>query len=184
MPVEAGFQISAVIPTRGDVDLGPIVDRLRKYAEVREIIIQVGDTPFNRYLAAEKARYPVIYTQDDDCITDIRPLIEAYLPDVIVNAMTSEHAANYTDRETLIGFGAIFDRDLIRMLDGWERDALFLREVDRVFTALNPHHTLFPQIEILDCSCDGNRMWKQPEHCTSTTAMRRRIQEFLWTHDT
>jgi len=177
------LQISAVIPTRGDVDLGPIVDRLREYPEVRQIIIEIGDTPFNRYLGAEKARYPVIYTQDDDCITDIRPLIERYRPAILVNAMTAEHEPNYRgQRDTLIGFGGIFHRDRLSVLNGWERDPLFLRESDRVFTSLVPYETVFPQIEILDCSCNGDRMWKQPEHTKAGEQIRERINVFLRTH--
>ena len=41
--------ISAVIPTRGDVDLGPIVQNLLKHEQIAEIIIRRGNTVHNRY---------------------------------------------------------------------------------------------------------------------------------------
>ena len=180
------MQIAAIIPTRGDVDLGPIVNRLRQYPEVREIIIEIGDTVFNRYAAAAKASFQIIYTQDDDCLTDLRPLIEAYHRGMIVNAMTPEHQRNYANAgrlDTLIGFGAIFDRYLVAVLDGWERDELFLRECDRIFTSLIPHHTVYPEIEILNCACNGNRLYRQPEHLQYGDEIRRRIEAFLRNHD-
>lgn len=171
------MRISAVIPTRGDVPLGAIVDRLQEYSEVEEIVIVNGDTPFNRYLAAERAKNDVIYTQDDDCLTDLRPLLDAYRPGVIVNAMTPEHAAQYPARQTLIGFGAIFDRALIACFASFERDALFYRESDRVFGTVNEHVTVFPRIDILPHAHAPNRLWKQPDHVAARVAMEQRILE-------
>lgn len=177
------IRISAVIPTRGDVPMGPIMDHLREYPEIEEIIIVKGDTPYNRYGAAARAKNEVIYTQDDDCLTDIRPLIDGYDPAVIVNSMTPEHAAQYPGRQTLIGFGAIFNRSLSlktfasRDYARFERDELFYRESDRIFATVNPHKTVFPQIEILPCAHNPNRLWKQPDHVSARIAMEQRIFE-------
>jgi hypothetical protein len=171
--------ISAIIPTRGDVPMGRIVDHLTQYAEIDEIVIVKGDTPFNRYLAAVRAKNEAIFTQDDDCVTDLRPLLDAYEPGsgAIVNAMTLAHAAQYPGRQTLIGFGAIFDRAIVRCFDGWERDTLFFRESDRIFGTVNPHVTVFPAIEILPHAYASNRLWKQPDHVAARIAMEQRIFE-------
>ena len=169
--------VSAVIPSRGDVDCSGIVARLRACPEIDDIEIVVGDSVFNRYLGAGRAQHHVVYSQDDDCLTDAGAVIAAYRPGVIVNAMTPEHAAQYPGRITLVGFGAIFDRDLIRCLDDWERDELFLRECDRVFTALNQCEFVFPEIEILPRASDARRLWRQPEHLRCRAEIERRISE-------
>ena len=171
------LKISAVIPTRGDVDRTEIVAHLRTYPEIDEIEVIAGDTPYNRYVAAARAKNDLIFTQDDDCITDIRPLINAYQPGIITNAMTPQHAAQYPGKQTLIGFGAIFDRSLINVLDGWERDALFFRESDRIFATLNPHKTVFPAIRLLPHATAANRLYRQPDHVAARFAMEKRIFE-------
>ncbi len=158
--------------------MGPIVDRLQEFPEIDEIVIVTGGTPYNRYLAAERAKNDVIYTQDDDCLTDLRPLIDAYLPGLIINAMTPAHAAQYPGRQTLIGFGAIFDRKLaLTCFDEFERDDLFYRESDRVFGTVNRHFTVYPMIEILPCASAPNRLYRQPDHVSARFRMEHRIFE-------
>lgn len=174
------MKLAAVIPTRGDVELEPIVRHLQQFPEVVRIHIESSPNVYGRYVGIERLHeHPIIYTQDDDCITDLQPLIDAYEPGVIVNAMTPEHAAQYPGRVTLVGFGAIFDRVMVAALHGWEQDALFLREADRVFTALHPHKTVFPKIDILPCATAGNRLCRQPEHHASRKAIEQRIAERL-----
>lgn len=170
--------VCAVIPTRGNVDVGAIVNKLRSFPEIGEIRFPIGSTPFNRYLAMEQSAADVTYTQDDDCVTDIGPLLEAYEPGLIVNAMTPEHAEQYRGAQTLIGFGALFSRGLIHgVLDisTWKRDELFYRESDRVFATINTHKTVFPSIEILPHAHDANRLWKQPDHNAARVQMNKRI---------
>lgn len=166
-----------MIPTRGDVDMQPILSHLKQYPEIEDIEVIAGTTPYNRYIAAARAVNEVIYTQDDDCITDIRPLIEAYESGLIVNAMTPQHAAQYPGRQTLLGFGCIFDRWLIDCLRGWEQDALFLRESDRVFATLNPHKSVFPEIRLLPQATADNRLYRQVEHLPARYEMNQRIFE-------
>jgi hypothetical protein len=171
--------VCAVIPTRGDVAIDNIVEHLCSYPEIAEVRIVKGNTPFNRYVEAWKAPQDIIYTQDDDCITDIRPLLDAYEPGIIVNAMTPEHAGQYRGAQTLIGFGAIFNRGLIdSVLDAkWRRDRLFYRESDRIFATVNGHKTLFPEITILPHAEAPNRMYRQPDHVPSKHAMNLRIYQ-------
>lgn len=176
------MKISAVIPTRGDVDLAPIMERLRTYLEITEIIIKIGDTQYNRYRGARQADNDIIYTQDDDCVTDLRPIIEAYRPDMLVNAMTQAHVKGYLGDETLVGFGSLFDKQLLSVFDGWEEDALFLSKADRVFGTLIPHHTVFPEITILPCAHNPNRLYRQPDHSVNIVTMRERIKEFQLLH--
>jgi len=112
-------------------------------------------------------------------VTDIGPVIDAFEPGLIANAMTLEHARCYPGSQTLIGFGAIFEKRLLTVLAGWERDRVFLRESVRVFATLVPHKTVFPSIEILPCAYADNRLYRQvEEHETARTEINRRILEF------
>lgn len=169
--------VCAVIPTRGDVNCGLIYDRLRTYPEIGEIRFVIGTTPFNRYRAMMESKAEVFLTQDDDCLTDFQPLLECYQPLFVWNAMTKEHAAQYSGRQTLIGFGALLHRaNLSCFADyNWGRDALFYRESDRIFATVNPHKTMFPNIEILPHAHADNRLWKQPDHVGARLAMEQRI---------
>lgn len=188
--------ISVVIPTRGDVpdDIARIVEHLRTYPSVDDIYIAEGTTPFNRYRAIHegKLKHELIWTQDDDCITDLEPaldrfedLLANYQERFIVNSMTLEHAAQYPGDETLLGFGSIFHRCLVSnhgcmpCFDPFFQDSVFLRESDRIFGTMNPHITVFPKIEILPSAHNLNRLWKQPEHLATRDEMRRRVAEIL-----
>jgi hypothetical protein len=176
----ASMKITAVIPTRGDVDTSRIVTHLRSYQEISEVLVIASGTAFSRYKWARRASTDWIYTQDDDCITHIAPLIAArsrYDPFFLVNAMTPEHAAQYPGAQTLLGFGTIFHRSRISVFDGWLYDDLFHREADRIFGTVVPHKTEFPHIEILPCASAPNRLWKQPDHLAARAAMNQRIKE-------
>jgi hypothetical protein len=167
--------VSAVIPSRGDAS--EVVEQLGRFKEIGEVIVIQAGSVYGRYMGIEQAKHEIIYTQDDDCSTDVEAILAAYKPGVVVHAMTPAHAAQYPRRATLIGFGSVFDRKLVRCLDGWERDELFLRECDRVFTALNRCEAIFPDIYILAQANHSDRLWKQPDHHRSRAAIERRIFE-------
>lgn len=168
------MKISAVIPSR--CDAWEAVEHLRQF-DFDEIIVAREGSVFGRYLGIERAKNETIYTQDDDCLPDAGAIIAAYKPGAVVHAMTPAHAAQYPRRAQLIGFGAIFDRDLIRCLDGWEHDELFIRECDRVFTALNKCESIFPDIQILPQASDDERLWRQSGHNQYRVEIERRIFE-------
>lgn len=171
------MEVSVVIPTRGDVDLSRILDSL-KLPSIGEIIVWEGNSVWGRYQAAMKARNSIVYTQDDDCVTDAAAVIRAYDPGFIVNAMTPAHNKQYPNHITLLGFGSIFDRSLISVMDDFEHDDIFMRECDRVFTALVPHKSVYPKIEILPCAKDGNRLCMQKGHESARQIIARRINDY------
>jgi hypothetical protein len=178
MPLEAR-SVSAIIPTRGDVDTSEIEKALRACPEIDDISFPVCRNVYGRYEAAAQARHDVVYTQDDDCIVEADILLGAFERGsrVLVHAMTPQHAGHYPGRISLVGFGAIFDRDLISRLDGWEKDELFQRECDRVFTALAVRRTYFPRIRNLAHASAPNRLFKQPEHAHARRLIEQRIAE-------
>jgi hypothetical protein len=109
--------VSAVIVTRGDVDLDPILDSL-PFDDVvvwnNRLVADLG--VYGRFAGVEQARNDVVFVQDDDCIvpTDaITALLDAYAPGRIVSNMPTGHL-DYTD-SCLVGLGAVFDAYLPRI---------------------------------------------------------------------
>jgi hypothetical protein len=169
--------ITAVIPTRGDVDMTEI-RRSLAIGGITEILIERCSSVYGRYELAARARNPIIYTQDDDCLTDVAEVISAYEPGIIVNAMTSNHSKQYRSQVTLLGFGSVFDQSLIKIMGAFKRDEVFLRECDRVFTALVPHKSVFPNVMILPHATAENRLYRQKEHEAMRREIGRRIDEY------
>ncbi len=171
--------VHAIVPTRGDLDLTHLIDHLHSYPEIGQVDLVISSTPFNRYVRAMSSPMHTIYVQDDDCQTDLRPLFDAFIPGegVMVNAMTPQHQKEYKNsRFTLCGFGAIFDKAMLRVFDGHPRDALFYRESDRIMGSV-PHRSVFPAIFISSDASLPNRLWRQPDHRPARVAMEKRILE-------
>lgn len=183
--------VSAVLVTRGDVDLTPILDSIHA-AGVREIVIWDNSKRrdfkvYGRYRGAfeahrvEEPRHPVIYTQDDDCLVDVAAVLAAYQPGRVVCNMPlakrSEYAA-IAPRIALVGWGACFDENLIHALGRYTRrfgaDELLLRECDRVFTALNPTTLIDVPVRHLPHAFVG-RMGNETRHLGDLAEIQRRI---------
>lgn len=133
--------VSAIIVTRGDVDLVPILESLPGGWEVLLWINNgvlwrwapdtmrhssygqhLGHQPdlavYGRYAAIPYAFHDLIYVQDDDCIvSDPAALAEAWRVsssarcDCVVANMPQEFRPHYPD-SCLVGFGACFQREL------------------------------------------------------------------------
>lgn len=124
---------------------------------------------YGRYRAVTMAACETCYSQDDDVIVPadtIRALLEAHEPGRITANMPPEFLAHYPD-SCLLGFGAVFDRDLPalafkRYASG--RLADFRRRPDVVFTALTPYATLSLPVEILPYAYGPDRMYRQRGH--------------------
>lgn len=108
--------VCAVLVTRGDVDLRPIMETL-PYPE-----LVVWDNSkrehdrglFGRYLGILETKAPVIYFQDDDCLVrNHDELLKFYAPGRVVGNFRNDKARHryYLDT-TLLGWGSLFDRNL------------------------------------------------------------------------
>lgn len=109
-----------MLVTIGDVDLTPILD---SFPPEYEVVVWDNSTRpadykvFGRYIAIREATRPVIFFQDDDCVLTSHQhhaMLEAYEPGVVTGNMIYDDPvwrARYKDT-TLLGWGAIFDREL------------------------------------------------------------------------
>jgi hypothetical protein len=165
------FDVSAVIITRGDNDLMPIIDRLVGYSE---ILIWSDDREdhgvYGRYELVAEALNDVVYLQDDDCsiprATQLA-LLEAYEPGVLVaNWGHGENPDGYED-VALVHGGAVLDRDLparafARYLEHFPYDDDLEREADMIVGCLTPHKYLHLPYDILPLASHPSRMCNQP----------------------
>jgi hypothetical protein len=177
-------KVSAVIVTKGDVDLGPIVNSLL----FDEIIVwdnsqrEDDQKVFGRYLAAKQASNEIVYTQDDDCITDAAAIVKEYEDGKVVCNMPlakREEYATLAPQVGLVGWGACFHRDLTDVLGSYlkryGKDDLFLRECDRVFTQLNALKFVDVPVRNLPSAHLSNRMGNQPGHLRDLAEITKRV---------
>jgi hypothetical protein len=189
--------VSAVLVTRGDVDLAPIVESLAEFGEIviwdnaREIDLAV----YGRYAALDRCTHDVVFVQDDDVLLEpvsLHRLCLNYEPGVLVANMPERFRHDFYCDHCLVGFGGLFDRDLPptafgRFLVSRSRNGIapmpemlaaiagqpasFHHTCDIVFTALTPRKLLDLPYTDREFASAPNRMWKQPSHVGERTQM-------------
>lgn len=139
-------KVSAVLVTRGDVDMAPILDSL----PFDDVVVWDNSKEedlgiFGRYEAIGRAKNQVVVTQDDDVlVTDWPSILAAYEPGVLT--------VNYPEPWDIpwVARGSVFDRDLPRRafdryLDAHPWDRLFTHRIcDAVFALLTD------QVNVID----------------------------------
>lgn len=199
--------VSAIIVTRGDCDLTPVLESIPsswqrivwnngagrveisdqdEFGQDEVQSIPVPDLGvFGRYAALEYASNRICFVQDDDCVLDSpEKMLIKYVPGVLTTNIPYAFRSSERDVFTmLVGFGAIFDRDLpakafARFQERWpefeaEEEGVYRRCSDIIFWTLSKADIVHVPLEMLPSSFAENRMWRQPEH----TAERRRVLE-------
>lgn len=177
-------KVSAVIVTRGNVDLAPILETL-PYPEVviwnnaeRERDLKT----YGRYVAFGEVSNDVVYTQDDDVIfTAHDELLAAWEPGKVVTNMDRPwiEACGYDDM-IMTGAGSLIPRELPgelfpRYLSVHPEDDEFLIESDFVFGTL-----AWPLSKVVDLgyearsfSDDADRLYTQPWQ----PALKRKVRD-------
>jgi GT2 family glycosyltransferase len=133
-----------------------------------------------RFLCAAQARNPLVYVQDDDVLVhDVPALLQQFLADPTrvhfnLSAWHFERRrrAYHGDcHSALIGWGAIFRKDWLDVLDAVPQDVaashLFQREADKYFTLLQRRHhsPRLGELTQLDGHSErGQALWMEPEH--------------------
>ena len=128
------MSVSAIIVTRGDVDLSPILDALPSNWEIviwdngkRKVRWHDRDgnpgfspdvrdiSVYGRYAAIEYASHDLIYVQDDDCVVeDPAYIVDTFMsapPQAVICNMPLEFRHDFYEDHALVGFGAAFYRD-------------------------------------------------------------------------
>lgn len=172
-----------VIPTRGDVDLEPVLDSIPVPTVIWNNSQREDFGVYARYMAILTTDAQVIVTQDDDLVlprASWDALLAAYEPGKIVCNVPERFRERYID-SGMVGFGAIFDRDLA--FDAFAQyvnaggdlmNPEFQRTSDIVFTMLGGE-LVFVDLpyEDREFARDDSRMWRQPGHFEERDSMRQ-----------
>lgn len=182
-------EVSAVIVTRGNVDLDPILASI-PYEEVviwdnskRERDLKA----FGRYAAIPETTNPVIYWQDDDVLfTAHDELLAAYRPGQLVCNMDESwvEACGYRGLVGMQGAGSLCDASLpsevfARYLEEhpWDDDAL--TEADFIFGVLCPFTVVDIGYSAFDYADGPDRLYTQPWQQERKWKMIERCRELL-----
>jgi hypothetical protein len=175
-PAEAGTpnlspsHISACFITKDSTYPREICERVHAIGFGELLFLTGCPSPHLKQRLFEKAWCPYIYYQDDDCLAPIEQLLAAAVPDRITCAMKPSHLEAYRARRiALLGWGAIFPKSAIRVLDRYRavygEDALFRRESERIMTYLHyPQQRLDLPIVDLPTAFAADRLSMQPGH--------------------
>lgn len=176
---------TAVVVTRGNRDLTPVLASLHCFGEVRvwDNSKQRDLKVYGRYVAGLWACNSIIYTQDDDAITVPEQICAEYEPGKLAcNMKPGHHEAYRGTGMALVGHGAIFDQNMIDLspyVDKYGTDELLYRECDRVFTYLHRDKQKWLALPITDleyASDPETAMWMEKRHGDDLAKIRRRLQ--------
>jgi hypothetical protein len=169
--------VSAVLVTRGDVDMSPVLDSLEPVFD--EIVIWDNSQRENvqcygRFAGIAETTRPFVYVQDDDVVIPVRELLAVYDP-----ARGAVLANKKPDEEwRFLGIGAVFPRELADCFqayaDLYGMDADFYRAADVVFAYQHGYESIWIGYEELEWSRAPNRMYLQPGHYEVRERLRER----------
>jgi hypothetical protein len=159
--IEPG-QVTAIVPTRGNVDMSLILTNLEEQGYGEIIIADNSKLPvdlgiYARFQACYWAKHDVIYTNDDDVVfQNHADLLALYKPDVLVSAYPQNFDIPW------ISTGAVFDRALVKpafdkYLQHYPFDEFLTHKAaDAVFALLTPFEVHpMPYVELPWATADG-----------------------------
>lgn len=182
------------IVTRGDVELRQALEpyiALDANIAIWDNSRQFDHQVLGRYYACDQAETSIVLVQDDDVVLapeTIQALLDQHEAWKITANMPARFRHDFYADHCLVGFGAIFERELFHraFAEFWanigERridDAaeLFPRACDIVFTGLTPYSLIDEPYTDREFAAAPNRMWKQPDHVGERKWMLERVRE-------
>lgn len=139
--------VSAALVTRGDVDMGEILDSIEA-AGVRDVVVWNNRDRgqdlqcYGRFAAVAECANDWIYTQDDDLVAPVSGLLAEVDPDTDRGQVVANNRADEEWR--LLGIGSVFHRSLVEgCFDAYTSrhgfDTDFCRVADVVFAYQHPY---------------------------------------------
>lgn len=191
MPPITPSQITAILITRGDIDLTPVLESLYTFHPVCEegfhdVLVydnslNLDYKVFSRYLAAQMVHTEYVYVQDDDCIIDLAHYPwDQVAPSHVLCNMPQAYRRNYTGRVQLVGFGAVFSKALIRPVfeehnRNFCQDELLYLECDRYFTGRSKCVLVDVEVKHMAWAEGEDRMYRQADHGKRRESMEIRV---------
>lgn len=179
--------VSAVLVTRGDVDLSRILEGLAVFNDV--VVWNNAEREdwrlFGRYMGMAECERDIVYVQDDDIFLPartIRRIVAAYEPGVIVANMSEGWARGRDMLDAVqVGAGAVLDRDIpgkafAKYDTMFPRDDLFYLYTDTLVAIPSRIRRLNLPLEVLGWGYAANRMNALPDfaECLAESIRRGR----------
>ncbi len=168
-PLVEAMRVAACLVTRGNVPMDDIIESI---PDKWEVILwdnsQRDDLGvYGRYAAIELTDADYIYVQDDDAVLEPESFtaLEQHVERNTIVANMPERFRPYYPDSCLVGFGAIFNRDLpaaALALGPWPKN--FYLTCDVYFTTLCRRQLLDLPYRDQPWASAPDRMWKQPNH--------------------
>jgi hypothetical protein len=187
--------VTAVVVTRGDVDLSPVVNSLifSKVFVWNNSIADTDQMTYGRLLGALRAETEIIFSIDDDIVHSHEnqlAILAAYSPMHLTGCMWydwSEGARrqgieNGYDDLVFPGSGSISQRSLwevahARYLEHYPRDDFFRMWSDTIIGVISPTVQLDLRFDELDWGNNANRMAHMEDAVALKTEAIRRARE-------
>ena len=158
------MKVSAVLVTRGDVDITTILNSLPFDDVVVWNNAEREDLQcYGRFAAIAEAKHDYIYTQDDDLLVPIPSLVRGFRQGVDAVFANRPHGEEWR----FLGCGAIFHRslaDFSAYTDMYGFDAEFCRVADVVFAYQHPYRSEWFGYLDFPWQTAENRMYRQGDH--------------------
>ncbi len=171
--------VSAVLVTKGDIDLTPVLDSL-VFGDVVvwDNSVERNEMTYGRVLAAHRARNSVVYSQDDDIVhspENQMRILAAYEPGILTGCMWPEWSAgareqgieNGYDDLVFPGSGSIsdwsqWDFAVERYLERYPMDDFFRLWSDTIIGVICPTQQIDVRFDVLPYAEDDDRMANLP----------------------
>ena len=168
--------VSAIVVTRGDIDIRPVLHNL---CDFDEVIVWDNSkrsdlSCYGRFAAIAEARNELIYVQDDDVLVPASYLVKRWegKREILANKKPEEEWR-------FLGIGAIFPRDFVSVFknytERWEQDPEFYRVSDVVFAYQHPYRSVWIGYGELEWSRAANRMYHMADHYDVRIRARDRV---------
>lgn len=197
MPSRVSFsEVSAVIVTRGNTDLTPVLESLAHFDQVIvwDNSIEHGDAKtYGRIRGAARARNDIIYSQDDDLIHTIenqQRILDAYQPGILTGCMWPEWSDGARaqgiehgyDDLVFPGSGSVYDLAVPHLaadkyLKTYPADEFFRLWCDTIVGILAPNQQLDIRFGALPEAEAADRMCNLPDAVALKTEAIRRARE-------
>lgn len=178
-------KVSCCLITKDSVYPPEILDHLLKYP-FGEILIRTHcPNSAGKDELFKKAKYDLIYYQDDDAICPVSEIIEQAEPNIITCAMKPGHLEAYKNiRIACFGWGSIIPRSTLDKMplyiEEYGIDDLYLREYDRILTSLNfPQKRIDAPIVDLPSAYAVDRYSTQEGHYNNIPLMEKRCDKLV-----
>jgi hypothetical protein len=178
-------KVSACLITKDAYYPHLILNEIFKFPFGEVLILTHSDSPHRKHELFNKAKFDILYYQDDDCIAPIEKLAEKSNPEMINCAMKPGHLEAYAkSRIALLGWGSLFPAKVLKSLDKYRakygEDFVYKRETERILTYLNyPQNRMDLPITDLPSAYAPDRLSMQPGHYNFIPIVEERCRSLI-----